>query len=57
MPKKRLDLILFEHEFFETKNSASASILAHNVKINGEVITKAGQLFNEEKLFDPNNPA
>lgn len=57
MPKKRLDLILFEHGFFETKNSASASILAKNVKINGQYITKAGELFDEVKLFDPNNPA
>lgn len=53
--KKRLDLILFEHGFFDTKNAASAAILAGNVKINDTPVTKAGELFNEEKLFDPLN--
>lgn len=57
MPKKRLDLILFEHGFFETKSAAAAAILAHNVKINGEIITKAGSMLKEEVLFDPNKPA
>ena len=57
MPKKRLDLILFEHGLFDTKNSASAAILAGNVKINDKTITKAGEQFDEQKLFDEKNPA
>lgn len=57
MAKKRLDLILFEHGFFDTKSSASANILAHNVKINGNVVSKAGEMFDEKVLFDENNPA
>ena len=57
MPKKRLDLILFEHGFFDTKNAAAAAILAKNVKINGEFITKAGELFDEDKLFNPEKPS
>lgn len=57
MSKKRLDLILFEHGFFETKSAASAAILAHSVKINGKIITKAGEIFKEEVLFDEKNPA
>ncbi len=57
MPKKRLDLILFEHGFFDTKNSASSNILAGNVKINDKTVTKAGELFDESKLFDELNPA
>ena len=57
MPKKRLDLILFEHGFFDTKNSASSAILAGNVKIDDKLVTKAGELFNEEKLFDELKPA
>jgi len=57
MPKKRLDLILFEHGFFDTKNSAAAAILAGNVNINDVVITKAGEQFDEKKLFDELNPA
>ena len=55
--KKRLDLILFEHGFFETKNSASAAILAGNVKINDTPVTKAGQMFDENVLFDEIKPA
>lgn len=57
LKKKRLDLILFEHGFFDTKSSASANILAHNVKINGVVITKAGELFDEDFLFNEEKPA
>ena len=57
MDKKRLDLILFERGFFDTKSSAAANILAHNVKINDVVITKAGELFSEEVLFDEKKPA
>ncbi len=57
MAKKRLDLILFEHGFFETKSAAAASILAHNVKINGAVVSKAGEMFKEEILFDEQKPA
>ncbi len=56
MAKKRLDLILFEHGFFETKNSAAANILAGNVKIKDETVTKAGTLFDEEILFNKENP-
>ncbi len=57
MAKKRLDLILFERGFFNTKSAASASILAHNVKINDLVVTKAGEMFDENILFDEKNPA
>ena len=52
MAKKRLDLILFERGFFDTKSAASASILAHNVKINDIVVSKAGEMFDENVLFD-----
>lgn len=54
--KKRLDLILFERGFFESKNSAQVNILAGNVKINDAVVSKAGELYDENKLFDPINP-
>lgn len=56
MAKKRLDLILFEHGYFDTKSSASANILAHNVKIDGKVVSKAGEMFDESVLFDKNKP-
>lgn len=55
--KKRLDLILFEKGFFETKSLASAQILAGNVKINGEIIDKAGEMFDPDKLFHPTEGA
>ena len=57
MAKKRLDLILFEHGYFDTKSSASANIIAHNVKINGNAVSKAGEMFDEKVLFDEKNPA
>lgn len=57
MTKKRLDLILFERGYFDTKNAASANILAHNVKINGNIITKAGEMFDENVLFNEEKPA
>lgn len=40
--KERLDKILFDLGYFETKSKAQAAIMAGNVKVNGEKITKAG---------------
>lgn len=51
--KKRLDLILFEKGYFETKNAAAAAILAGNVKIGEKIVDKAGEQFDPDKLFDP----
>ncbi len=43
MPKKeRLDKILFENAYFDTKSKAQAAVMAGDVKVNGEKITKAG---------------
>ena len=50
MTKKRLDLILFEKGYFDTKSAASANILAGNVKINDELVTKAGALSTTVKI-------
>ncbi|MBE7705883.1 MAG: TlyA family RNA methyltransferase [Cyanobacteria bacterium SIG30] len=46
--KKRLDLILFELGYFETKNKASAAIIAGDIKIDTEVVKKAGEMFDFE---------
>jgi len=54
--KKRLDLILFEHGYFDSKNSAQVNILAGNVKINDILVSKAGELYDEAKLFDKEHP-
>ena len=49
--KQRLDEILVEHNFFETKSKAQSAIMAGDVKIDDKVITKAGyQLAFSSKL-------
>lgn len=49
--KERLDNILFSLGYFETKNQAQAVILTGKVKVNGQIITKAGtQISKDEKL-------
>lgn len=40
--KERLDQILVDNGYFDTKSRAQASIMAKDVKVNGETITKAG---------------
>ena len=42
MPKERLDKILTDKGFFETKSKAQAAIMAGDVKVDGITITKAG---------------
>ncbi len=49
--KERLDKVLYDLGYFETKSKAQAAIMAGNVKINNERITKAGfQIENSEDL-------
>lgn len=52
MKKERLDKYLVDLGFFETKSKASSAILAGDVKINDEYITKAGYQINIEKEYD-----
>ena len=52
MKKERLDKILVDLGFFENKSKASAAILAGNVKIGTEVITKAGYQIDPSKEYD-----
>ena len=52
MSKERLDKILVDLGYFETKSKASAAILAGQVKVNDEVITKAGYQLNPDKEYD-----
>jgi len=42
--KERLDKILTDRGYFETKSKAQAAIMAGDVKVNGEKITKAGYM-------------
>lgn len=50
--KERLDKILVDLGYFENKSKASASILAGQVKVNDEVITKAGFQLNPDKEYE-----
>lgn len=52
MKKERLDKILVELGFFENKSKASAAILAGNVMIGTEVITKSGFQIDPSKEYD-----
>lgn len=52
MKKDRLDKILVDLGYFDNKSKAAAAILAGNVKINDEVITKAGFQIDPEKKFE-----
>lgn len=42
MKKERLDKILTDKGFFESKSKAQAAIMAGDVKVDGNIITKAG---------------
>lgn len=50
--KERLDKYLTDLGYFETKSKAASAILAGNVKINDEYITKAGFQININKEHD-----
>ena len=52
MKKERLDKILVDLGYFENKSKASASIIAGNVKIGTDVITKAGYQLSPDKDYD-----
>ncbi len=52
MKKERLDKYLTDLGYFETKSKASSAIMAGNVKINDEYITKSGYQINVEKEYD-----
>ena len=52
MKKERLDKYLTDLGYFETKSKASSSIIAGQVKINDEYITKSGFQINPEKEYD-----
>ncbi|MCQ2739866.1 MAG: TlyA family RNA methyltransferase [bacterium] len=51
MKKERLDKVLVDLGYFESKSKAAASILAGNVMIGTEVITKAGYQIDISKEY------
>lgn len=50
--RERLDKYLTDLGYFDTKSKAASAILAGNVKINDEYITKAGYQINLNKEYD-----
>lgn len=42
MKKERLDKVLVDLGYFESRQRAQAAIMANDVKVNGETVTKAG---------------
>ncbi len=50
--KERLDKVLVDLGYFENKSKASSAILAGNVMIGTEVITKAGYQVDPNKEYD-----
>ena len=52
MKKERLDKLLVDLGYFENKSKASAAILAGNVMIGTDVITKAGFQIDPSKEYD-----
>lgn len=50
--KERLDKILVDLGYYDTKSKASAAILAGDVKINDEIITKAGFQIDPNKKME-----
>ena len=52
MKKERLDKLLVDLGYFENKSKASASIIAGNVMIGTDVITKAGFQIDPSKEYD-----
>lgn len=52
MKKERLDKYLVDLGYYETKSKAAAAILAGDVKINDEYITKAGFQISPDKEYE-----
>ncbi len=46
---KRLDIYLLDKGFFESREKARSNILAGNVIVNGNLVTKPGTFVNTEK--------
>ncbi|MBQ9433159.1 MAG: TlyA family RNA methyltransferase [Synergistaceae bacterium] len=49
--KERLDKLLPELGLAETRTKAQALIMAGNVRVNGQVVTKSGAMFSREEVI------
>jgi 23S rRNA (cytidine1920-2'-O)/16S rRNA (cytidine1409-2'-O)-methyltransferase len=52
MPKTRLDLLLLERGLAETRSKAQAIIMAGQVRVNGQMVDRAGSTFAPEVLLE-----
>ncbi|MDD5021659.1 MAG: TlyA family RNA methyltransferase [Endomicrobiaceae bacterium] len=50
--KKRLDILIFEKGLAETRTKAQALLMAGSVLVDGQQITKAGTLVDENSLIE-----
>jgi len=48
--KKRLDLLLVEKGFFNSREKARAAIMAGDIKVNGETVYKPGRAFKNGEI-------
>ncbi|WP_019219771.1 TlyA family RNA methyltransferase [Bartonella florencae] len=54
---KRLDIFLVEKNFFKTRSRARDAIIRKTVKVNGEIILKAGQIISDDAEIIVCDPA
>jgi len=52
MARRRIDALLAELGLLPSREQARATILAGSVRVNGEVVTKAGQMVDEAALVE-----
>ncbi len=55
--RKRLDVLLVEKNFFTTRSRARDAIMRQTVKVNGEIIIKAGQIISNDAEIVVCDPA
>ncbi|MCK9225751.1 MAG: TlyA family RNA methyltransferase [Candidatus Muirbacterium halophilum] len=49
--KKRIDSILFEKDFYESRSKAQAAVMTGKVFVNGQKVIKSGDKFNEDDIL------
>ena len=54
--KERLDVLLVERGFFETRSKALAAVMAGQVRVDDAVLTKAGTMVLKSALIEISLP-
>ncbi len=52
MTRHRIDVVLVDRGFFTSRERARAAVLAGDVRVGGEVVTKAGHAVDEDALIE-----